>query len=90
MVSEDSESQEEETQEEEKDYSILSKEELISEFNALLKGSKVQEIKEKVEELKTEFLAKFNKELEENKEQFLAAGGNIIDFYYTTPLKKEL
>ncbi len=89
VVSEDSESQEEETQEEEKDYSILSKEELISEFNALLKGSKVQEIKEKVEELKTEFLAKFNKELEENKEQFLAAGGNIIDFYYTTPLKKE-
>jgi len=72
-----------------KDYTKLSEEELIAELNSLLKEKPVQEIKTQVEEIKTEFNSKFNKELEENKEKFLAEGGNIIDFYYTTPIKKE-
>ncbi len=71
-----------------KDYKQLSEEELISELEFLLKEKPVQEIKTQVEEIKTEFNSKFNVELEENKEKFLAEGGNIIDFYYTTPIKK--
>ncbi|SEL39161.1 protein of unknown function [Aquimarina amphilecti] len=74
---------------EKKDYHAMSKEELISELRHLVKSEKIQAIKEHVEEIKTEFNAKFNEEVEQKKDEFLADGGNIIDFYYSTPLKKE-
>ena len=93
-VTENEEEHEEETDEEDEeqetiDYHSMSKKELISEFQKLLKDKPIQSIKNAVEEIKTEFNAKFNEDLEEKKEEFLAEGGNIIDFQYTTPLKKE-
>lgn len=72
-----------------KDYSALSKKELVAALDTLLKTKKIQEIKHDVEEIRAEFNSKFNEELEHKKEEFLAGGGNIIDFHYTTPLKKE-
>ena len=69
-----------------KDYHAMSKEQLVDEFEALLKKEKVQAIKEHVIEIRAEFNAKFNEE--EKKEEFLADGGNIIDFHYSTPIKK--
>lgn len=72
-----------------KDYSSLSEKELIAELDNLLKSRKIQDIKNEVEEIKTEFNSKFHEELERKKDEFLADGGNIIDFNYTTPLKKE-
>jgi uncharacterized protein DUF349 len=86
--SDDDEHHEETEVEEEKDYHALSKEQLIVEFQKLLKDNSVQRIKNNVEEIKTEFNLKFDEELEGKKEEFLTEGGNIIDFYYTTPLKK--
>lgn len=86
--SDDDEHHEETEAEEEKDYHALSKEQLITEFQKLLKDTSIQKIKNDVEEIKTEFNAKFEDELESSKGEFLAEGGNIIDFYYTTPLKK--
>ncbi len=86
--SDDDEHHEETEAEEEKDYHALSKEQLITEFQKLLKDNSIQKIKNDVEEIKTEFNAKFEDELESSKGEFLAKGGNIIDFYYTTPLKK--
>ena len=86
--SDDDEHHEETEAEEEKDYHALSKEQLITEFQKLLKDNSIQKIKNDVEEIKTEFNAKFEDELESSKGEFLAEGGNIIDFYYTTPLKK--
>ncbi|WP_299245169.1 DUF349 domain-containing protein [uncultured Aquimarina sp.] len=74
---------------EKKDYHAMNKDELISELRRLIKSEKIQAIKEHVEEIKTEFNAKFNEEVEQKKDEFLADGGNIIDFYYSTPLKKE-
>ncbi|HSI70740.1 MAG TPA: DUF349 domain-containing protein [Gillisia sp.] len=74
---------------EKKDYHSMSKEELVAELEKLVKTEKVQAIKEHVEEIKTEFNAKFDEDLEEKKEEFLADGGNIIDFHYSTPLKKQ-
>ena len=71
------------------DYSKLSELELISELKAVLDSKPVNEIKEVVEIIKNEFNSKFQDELEKNKESFLAKGGNIIDFYFTTPEKKE-
>lgn len=74
---------------EKKDYHAMSKEELISELRRLIKNEKIQAIKEHVEEIRSEFTEKFNEEVEEKKEEFLADGGDIIDFYYSTPIKKE-
>ncbi|MCM4159347.1 DUF349 domain-containing protein [Antarcticibacterium flavum] len=74
---------------EKKDYHSMSKEELVAELERLVKNEKVQAIKEHVEEIRAEFNAKFDEELEEKKEEFLADGGNIIDFHYSTPLKKQ-
>ncbi|MGA9589894.1 MAG: DUF349 domain-containing protein [Salegentibacter sp.] len=71
-----------------KDYHSMSKEALADELEHLLKKEKVQAIKDHVIEIRTEFNAKFDEEMEEKKEEFLADGGNIIDFHYSTPLKK--
>src|SRR5690554_1454923 len=90
VSSEDQEDHEDsEDEKAQKDYSSLSKKELITEFEKLLQGSKIQDIKSEAEEIRSEFNNKFNEELEHKKEEFLAEGGNIIDFHYSTPLKKE-
>ncbi|MGB7842250.1 MAG: DUF349 domain-containing protein, partial [Salinimicrobium sp.] len=73
---------------EKKDYHAMTKEALVDELERLLNKEKVQAIKEHVEEIRTEFNAKFEEEVEEKKEEFLSEGGNIIDFHYSTPLKK--
>ncbi len=72
-----------------KDYHSMSKEDLIKELQYLIKNEKIQAIKEHVEEIKSEFNAKFNEESEQKKDEFLADGGDLIDFHYSTPLKKE-
>lgn len=72
-----------------KDYHSMTKEELVNELRTLVKNEKIQAIKEHVDEIKAEFNAKFNEEEEQKKEDFLADGGDIIDFHYSTPLKKE-
>ncbi len=88
--SEEEEDDDEEHEEKaQKDYSTLSEKELVAELDNLLKTKKIQELKHDVEEIRSEFNSKFNEELEHKKEEFLAEGGNIIDFHYTTPLKKE-
>ncbi|RXJ50642.1 DUF349 domain-containing protein [Gelidibacter gilvus] len=73
---------------EDKDYHSMSMEQLADEFESLLKNKKVQTIKSPVEEIKTEFNSKFSEILEEKKEDFLSEGGNEIDFFYSSPLKK--
>ena len=87
--SEDEEAEGEHEDNAQKDYSKLSEKELVAELDRLLKTKKIQELKHDVEEIRSEFNSKFNEELEHKKEEFLAEGGNIIDFQYTTPLKKE-
>jgi len=74
---------------EEKDYHAMSMEKLTEEFEWLLKNKKIQTIKSHVDEIKSEFNSKFSEILEEKKEEFLADGGNEIDFYYSSPLKKQ-
>ncbi len=76
-------------EEEDKKYDTLSQEELISELKSLLKNKPIQLIKSNVESIKTAFNSKFNAELNKAKETFLAEGGNIIDFHYSSPIKKE-
>lgn len=73
---------------EKKDYHSMNKEALADELEKLLKNEKIQAIKEHVAEIRSEFNAKFDEEMEGKKEDFIAEGGNIIDFHYSTPLKK--
>ncbi len=73
---------------EEKDYHAMSIEQLADELEHLLKHRKIQTIKSHVDEIRTEFNAKFSEKLDEKKEEFLADGGDEIDFYFTSPVKK--
>ena len=84
-----SEDEEKDDEEELKDYSTLSGKELVAELEKLIKNKPIQQIKQDVEEIRAEFYSQFNEEMEQKKEEFLAEGGNIIDFHYTTPLKTE-
>jgi len=71
-----------------KDYHSMSMEDIVSELNRLVKHEKVQAIKSHVDQIKKEFGDKFSHLLEEKKEEFLHDGGNEVDFYYSSPLKK--
>ncbi|MGM0634975.1 MAG: DUF349 domain-containing protein [Bacteroidota bacterium] len=73
---------------EKKDYDAMSEDELVLELERLLKNEKVQAIREHVSEIKTAFDKKFNEIVEEKKEDFIEEGGNIIDFQYSSPVKK--
>ncbi|WP_040253268.1 DUF349 domain-containing protein [Psychroserpens mesophilus] len=73
---------------ESKDYHAMSMEQLVDEFETLLSDKKIQTIKSQVDEIKSEFHSKFGELLDEKKEEFLSEGGNEIDFYFTTPVKK--
>jgi hypothetical protein len=91
--SSDDEAQEEEKEEDvalkaQKNYHDLSPTELISALENILKSRAIQEIKHDVEEIKSEFNAQFQTESEHKKSEFLASGGNIIDFHYSNPDKK--
>lgn len=72
-----------------KDYESMSLDELVIELENLLKSEKVQAIREHVSEIKVTFDKQFNEIVEEKKENFLAEGGNIIDFHYSSPIKKK-
>lgn len=71
------------------DYHAMTMEQLAIAFEKLLKDHKVQAIKEHVTHIKNEFDDKYNHLLEEKKEDFIAHGGNEIDFSYHLPLKTE-
>ncbi|WP_179352621.1 DUF349 domain-containing protein [Winogradskyella vidalii] len=73
---------------EEKDYHAMSMVELTTELDRLLKQHKVQTISKNVNEIKSEYNAKFSELLDEKKEEFIEDGGNEIDFYYTNDNKK--
>ena len=73
---------------EDKDYHAMSIEQLATEFETLLKNHKIQTISTHVNEIKSEFNSKFSALIEEKKEEFVAEGGNVIDFYYTNDSKK--
>jgi len=71
----------------EKDYHAMSLGTLIDELEHLVKNEKIQTIKTHFDTIKNEFNAKFSALLEEKKEEFLAGGGNSIDFHFKSPEK---
>jgi len=71
-----------------KEYDSMSEEDLLQEFKTLLRGEKVQDIKEHVEEIKISINTLFDAEENAAKETFLSEGGNIIDFRHFSTVKK--
>ncbi|HNV96320.1 MAG TPA: DUF349 domain-containing protein [Bacteroidales bacterium] len=62
------------------DYSSLNKQELIDKFKELLTQAKIEQIKNEVEQIKTNFYKKLKQENDELKKKFLEEGGNNEDF----------
>lgn len=73
---------------EHKDYKSMSMDLLVLEFEKLLKTHKIQHISKHINSIKSEFNSKYAALLEQKKEEFLADGGNLIDFYYSNDTKK--
>ncbi|MGJ8667731.1 MAG: DUF349 domain-containing protein [Patiriisocius sp.] len=72
----------------ETDYSELSMPKLTAALEELVSRYPVQKIKDQTDEIKNEFNNQFQELLNTKKEEFLAEGGNIIDFYYESKEKK--
>ena len=71
-----------------KDYDSMSLDALTIELERLVNNEKAQAIKTHVEQINHEFKTKFQSLLEEKKDEFIADGGNEIDFYYSSPIQK--
>jgi hypothetical protein len=70
-----------------KDYDKMELEQLADELEKLIKNHPVQQIKDHAESIKSAFNVKFGKLLAEKKQAFLDAGGNSIDFQFSSPVK---
>jgi hypothetical protein len=70
-------------------YHDMTQSQLIAAFKKLLATHKIQDIKKDADEIRREFNNHFDEELNEKKEEFLAQGGNIIDFHFSSPHKNE-
>lgn len=71
------------------DYSKLSLEDLVAELSKTISNNPVQKIKNQVEGIKSAFNQQFGASLAEKKAAFLEAGGNSIDFQFSSPIKSE-
>ena len=71
------------------DYHEMSMENLVGELQRLVKNEKVQAIKKHIDGIKTEFDLKFHDFIDHKKEEFIAGGGNEIDFRYNSVTKRQ-
>jgi len=69
------------------DYSQFSLEALVEALSALVKEHPVQSISAHVNKIKSTFNVQFGSLLKKEKEAFLEAGGNVVDFQYKNPIK---
>lgn len=70
-----------------KNYNDFSLEELVDELKNLIEKNPIQSINDNVNKIKTAFNVKFGEILKNEKEKFIAAGGESIDFKFEFPLK---
>jgi hypothetical protein len=71
------------------DYSKLSLEDLVAELGKTISNNPIQKIKNQVEGIKSAFNQQFGALLAEKKAAFLEAGGNSIDFQFSSPIKSD-
>ena len=73
----------------EDNFESLSLAELVDKFESLLSNENTQTTRNNINKIKNSFNSKFALLIAEKKEAFLAEGGNVIDFNFTSPLKKK-
>jgi len=71
------------------DFSKLDLDEIVVAIKNLLEKFPIQEVKNQIESLKTDFNKKFKSFIAEKKEEFIKEGGNEIDFKYTSVVKNK-
>ena len=71
------------------DYAKMTLDELVEAIQSLLSQFPIQDIKNQIESLKSDFTKKFKVFLAEKKEVFIKEGGNEIDFHYSSPIKNK-
>ncbi len=71
------------------DYHSMSMENLVGELQRLVRNEKVQAIKKHVDGIKYEFDQKFQEFIDGKKQDFVANGGNEIDFHYNSVTKRQ-
>lgn len=72
------------------DYESMSMEALADELQKLVDTGKVSSIKEHIEEIRKEFISKYNDFIDEKKEQFASENeGDTTGFEYHLPLKQQ-
>lgn len=71
------------------DYHSMSMENLVGELQKLVKNEKVQAIKKHVDGIREEFNLKYQEFIDQKKEDFVANGGNEIDFRYNSVTKRQ-
>ncbi|MEZ4809151.1 MAG: DUF349 domain-containing protein [Allomuricauda sp.] len=71
------------------DYHAMSMENLVGELQRLVKNEKVQAIGKHISSIKYEFDQKFQEFIEHKKEEFVANGGNEVDFRYNSVAKRQ-
>ncbi|RZJ98825.1 MAG: DUF349 domain-containing protein, partial [Flavobacterium sp.] len=76
------------------EYETLSMEALVDELEKLVAVEKVMSVKDHIEEIKKEFLSKYNHFIEEKKDEFVAESRSLgtdtlEEFHYHLPLKSK-
>jgi len=72
------------------EYDTMSTDALVSELQKLLESGKVASIREHVEEIRKEFLAKYSELFDQAKEKFASENdGETLDFEFHFPLKQK-
>ena len=61
---------------------------MVNKFESLLENENSQNVRNNINKIKNSFNAAFAILIAEKKDAFLADGGNVIDFNFTSPLKK--
>ena len=69
------------------EYADLSLEDLVAELSKLVKENQVQSITNNVNAIKQAFHIKYGELLKVEKDKFLALGGNLVDFQFSSPIK---
>lgn len=69
------------------DYKLMSLDDLVNALRVMIQEKPIQEIKDDANAIRASFYLKYNEDVAKAKEEFLAEGGNEIDFKYSQPIQ---
>ena len=70
-------------------FAKLSIDDLVKTLEEFLREHDIRDVRNQIEELKVNFLRKFRTLINEKKEEFVKAGGEATEFFYSSPVKNK-